>query len=107
MVYATVIVAVPVFVLSNIDCAVTVIDVTVAFAGTFKIPLFEIVTPSASAVESTAQPTALFAKPVVTTVAVNCNVCPLLTVAVAGLTLTLDTAGVSLVNTAPVFKWGC
>lgn len=100
------IVAVPVFVLSYIDCAVTVIDVTVALDGTFKTPFSDIVTPSASDVESTAQPTALFAKPVVTTVDVNCNFCPLLTVAVAGLTLTLDTAGVSLVNTAPIFKWG-
>ena len=51
------------------------------------------------------QVTALLAKPVVATTACNCTSNPALADASLGLTVTLVTAGVSVVNTQAPFKW--
>lgn len=59
---------------------------------------------AASDVASTDQYTALFANPAVTTVADNFKLCPALTVAVAGETVTLVTLGATVPNTTPVFE---
>lgn len=87
--YATVSVTVSDFVASNVDVTV-IVTVPLTPASICTTPPSVIVTPSVSL----AYTTVLGANPVVTTVVVSCNEEFAETVAVAGVTVTLETVGV-------------
>ena len=89
-------VAVPFLVESKVLVAVTVTVPASASAIIVTLPDWSTV----AFVSSTLHTTDLGAKSEVTTVAVNCADCPAATVAVAGETVTLVTAGVPGINSA-------
>jgi hypothetical protein len=90
----TVTAAVPLFVVSAVEVALTVSDVRVSSAATVSEPLVLIVVPAFFPVSSIAHVTVCAGLLFPFTVAVNCCVVPLGTVAVEGLTVTPVTVAV-------------
>jgi hypothetical protein len=85
---ATVMVAVPDLLVSTVEVALTVSVAAVSFAATVSRPAEEMLVPDTPL---TLHVTVCAGELVPATVALNCRVAPLITVAVDGLTLTLST----------------